>query len=267
MESEGLEWLRLFTNFLDGASFKFMRKAKVDGVADLRDKLEAVWFELLGLAGKCNNHGALWNDSVSYGKVSEIAVMTDRTENEVKICLDFYQSQKMGEMTDSGFVVLNFDKFQFADRIEKIREKNAERQRKHREAVTLLSRDCHVTSRFPSQENKNYNENIELKEENHKDVYEDRGVERCFLTETLIKKGFIEETDSDFPKLNDYLKGLKADKRTCDCVAYVVEHYDNSVVHKAEWFIKSVSDYLSSPELTGEALTEVMIKKIKEADQ
>ena len=263
MESEGLEWLRLFTNFLDGASFKFMRKAKVDGIADLRDKLEAVWFELLGLAGKCNNHGALWNDNVSYGKISEIAVLTDRTENEVKICLDFYQSQKMGEMTDSGFVVLNFDKFQLTDRIEKIRQLNAERQRKHREAVTLLSRDCHVTSRPRS---KNKNENVELEEENHKDVNEDRGVERCFLTETLISKGFLDKNDESLAKIDGFLSTLETDKRTCDCVAYVAEHYDKSVIHKAEWFIKSVSDYLSSPELTGETLTEAMIKKAKEVE-
>jgi len=267
MESEGLEWLRLFTNFLDGASFKFMRKAKVDGIADLRDKLEAVWFELLGLAGKCNNHGALWNENVSYGKVGEIAVMTDRTENEVKICLDFYQSQKMGNMTDNGFVVLNFDKFQFADRIEQIREKNAERQRKHREAVTLLSRDSHVMSQLPSQENKNYNENIDKKEESHKDVYEDRGERICFLSQALIKKGFIEETDSDFPKLNDYLKGLKIDKRTCDCVSYVSEHLTEDVRHKVPWLIKAVDNYLSSPDLTVKEIVDKLIKETKEGEE
>jgi phage replisome organizer, putative, N-terminal region len=262
MESEGLEWLRLFTNFLDGASFKFMRKAKVDGIADLRDKLEAVWFELLGLAGKCNNHGALWNENVSYGKVGEIAVMTDRTENEVKICLDFYQSQKMGELTDSGFVILNFDKFQLTDRIEKIRQLNAERQRKHREAVTLLSRDGHVTSRDRS---KNKNENVELEEE--KDVYEDRGERICFLSQALIKKGFIEETDSDFPKLNDYLKGLKIDKRTCDCVSYVSERLTKDVRHKVPWFIKAVDNYLSSPDLTVEEIVDKLIKETKEGEE
>jgi len=261
---EGLEWLRLFTNFLDGASFKFMRKAKVDGVADLRDKLESLWFELLGLAGKCNNHGALWNESVSYGTISEIAVLTDRTDNEVKICLDFYQGQKMGEMTENGFVVMNFDKFQLTDRIEQIRERNAERQRKHREAVTLLSRDCHVTSRDRSRI-KNKNENIDKREENHKDVYEDRGVGVvCFLAESLISKGFIKAEDEGFPKLNEYLSTLKIDKRTCDCVAYVAEHYDGQTVfNKVPWFIKSVSNYLSSPEATLEETLKRLAKETK----
>ena len=44
----------------DGSSFKRMRNAKIGGV-DYRDKLEAIWFELLDFAGMCNHGGAFIN--------------------------------------------------------------------------------------------------------------------------------------------------------------------------------------------------------------
>lgn len=154
MEKYSIEWLKLFIDFLDGDSFKHMRRAKVDGVLDPRDKLEAVWWELLSLAGKCNHGGALWNEEIAYKTNEEIAIATDRTESEIDMCMAFYVKQGMVTITPNGPIINNFDKYQSIDKLVQIREANRIRQAKHRDAVKKLtmSRDSNVTSQESSQE-------------------------------------------------------------------------------------------------------------------
>ena len=56
-----VKWIKLKVGMFDGTSFKKIKRAKIDGVADFRDKLTAVWFELLDLGAKVNNEGYFFN--------------------------------------------------------------------------------------------------------------------------------------------------------------------------------------------------------------
>lgn len=47
--ADGVKWIKFMIGCTDGSSFKRMRNAKIGGV-DYRDKLEAIWFELLDFA-------------------------------------------------------------------------------------------------------------------------------------------------------------------------------------------------------------------------
>ena len=47
--ADGVKWIKFMIGCTDGSSFKRMRNAKIGGV-DYRDKLEAIWFELLECA-------------------------------------------------------------------------------------------------------------------------------------------------------------------------------------------------------------------------
>jgi len=132
-----VKWLKFNPDFLDGASFKFMRRAKVDGVADLRDKLEAIWWELLGLAGKINNQGWFQNDEMAYNTFEDIAVMLDRTPKEIEICMKFYVKYKMVSIVDDCYMLNNFTKYQNVKGLEEIREKNRIRQAKYRQRNSI----------------------------------------------------------------------------------------------------------------------------------
>ena len=55
-----VKWIKMMVGMFDGMSFKKIKRAKIGGES-FRDKLTAVWFELMDLAGKCNNDGALVN--------------------------------------------------------------------------------------------------------------------------------------------------------------------------------------------------------------
>lgn len=127
--SEDVKWIKINTKFLDGASFKFMKKAKIDGIADFRDKLEAVWFELLGLAGQINQEGKIISSEIPYKSYEDISIMFDRNEKEIELCMNWYINKNMIEIIDDCYYLTNWCKYQSIDGLEKIREQNRIRQK------------------------------------------------------------------------------------------------------------------------------------------
>ena len=131
--AENVQWIRLKVGMFDGNSFKKIKRAKIGGVA-FRDKLTAVWFELLDLAGKSNANGYLVdNNEIPYRSFDDIAVMLDREEKEIELCMQFFINEKMVEIVDDIFCLTNFMQYQNQDGLEKIREQNRERQARFRE--------------------------------------------------------------------------------------------------------------------------------------
>ena len=131
--AENVQWIRLKVGMFDGNSFKKIKRAKIGGVA-FRDKLTAVWFELLDLAGKSNANGYLVdNNEIPYRSFEDIAIMLDREEKEIELCMQFFINEKMVEIVDDIFCLTNFMQYQNQDGLERIREQNRERQSRFRE--------------------------------------------------------------------------------------------------------------------------------------
>jgi len=131
--AKSVEWLKFKVGMFDGHSFKRIKRAKIDGVVDFRDKLTAVWFELIDLAGKVNNNGFYFNDDLAYTNYEEIAIMIDRTEKEVELCINWFIENGMMEKVNSHLLLSNFAKYQNTEGLEKIREQNRIRQQRYRE--------------------------------------------------------------------------------------------------------------------------------------
>lgn len=131
--NDNVKWIRIKVGMFDGHSFKRVKKAKIDGVVDFRDKLTAVWFELLDLGGKVNNSGFLINDEIAFRNYEDIAIALDRTEKEITMCIEWYIENNMMEIVDNILLISNWSKYQNEDGLEKLRLQNAERQRKFRE--------------------------------------------------------------------------------------------------------------------------------------
>lgn len=131
--AKSVEWLKFKVGMFDGHSFKRIKRAKIDGVVDFRDKLTAVWFELIDLAGKVNNNGFYFNDELAYTTYEEIAIMIDRTEKEVELCINWFIENGMMEKVNSHLLLSNFTKYQNTEGLEKIREQNRIRQQRYRE--------------------------------------------------------------------------------------------------------------------------------------
>lgn len=173
---DNVQWIKLKVGMFDGESFKKIKKAKIGGES-FRDKLTAVWFELLDFAGKCNHSGFLINSrEIPFQSISDIAVMIDRTPEELDLCMKFFINEGMVEIIDDIYLLSNWMMYQNEAGLEKIREQTRLRVEKHRKKKALAEgkgeEECNVTSnvttalqnRYPLILNSSSNSSIKKKE-------------------------------------------------------------------------------------------------------
>ena len=130
---DNVQWIRLKVGMFDGNSFKKIKRATIGGV-NYRDKLTAIWFELLDLAGKGNANGCLVdNNEIPFETYEDIAIMLDRDTEEIELCMQFYLKEKMVELIGKVYCLTNFMQYQNKDGLEKIREQKRLAQARWRE--------------------------------------------------------------------------------------------------------------------------------------
>ena len=128
----GVKWIKQMVGMFDGMSFKKIKRAKIGGES-YRDKLTAVWFELMDLAGKCNHDGAFVNTGgIPFTNMEDIAIQIDRDEDELKLCMAFYLKEQMLTIEDDVYAITNWGVYQNTEGMEKIRESKRLAQAKWR---------------------------------------------------------------------------------------------------------------------------------------
>jgi predicted phage replisome organizer len=165
-----VKWIKLNVGMFDGNSFKKIKKAKIGGES-FRDKLTAVWFELMDFAGKCNAGGQLIESpEIPFSSIEDIAIMIDREEEELNLCMQYYINNRMITVIDDIYMLTNWSKYQNEEGLEKIREQTRNRVAKHRKQQKLLS--CNVTGNVTvTQSNAtDKEEDLEKEKEKEKDV-------------------------------------------------------------------------------------------------
>ena len=140
-------WIKMMVDMFEGMSFKRIRRARIGG-EKFRDKLTAVWFEIMALAGRCNNDGALVDQSgIVLSTLDDIATQIDREEEEVELCMTFYLNEGMITHTEGVYSITNWAEYQNVDGLAKIREQTRQRVAKCREKKKLLEGNgqCNAT--------------------------------------------------------------------------------------------------------------------------
>lgn len=128
-----VQWIKIKVGMFDGDSFKKIKRAKIGG-EKFRDKLTAVWFELMDFAGRCNHGGAFIDKrEIPYRTLDDIATMIDRDTDELELCMNFFINEGMVEIVNDVFMLSNWLEYQNEAGLDKIREGNRERQAKFRE--------------------------------------------------------------------------------------------------------------------------------------
>lgn len=122
-----VKWIKLRVGMFDGMSFKKIKRQ------DMRDKLTAVWFELMDFAGRCNHNGAFISREIPFYELSDIATMIDRDESDLSVCMEFFIKEGMVSVVDDVYMLSNWSDYQNVDGLEKIKQQNRERQAKYRE--------------------------------------------------------------------------------------------------------------------------------------
>ena len=134
-----VKWIKLKVGMFDGMSFKKIKRAKIGGES-FRDKLTAVWFELMDFAGKCNHNGAFVDSrEIPFKELSDIAMMIDREEEELQLCMTFYINEGMVSIVDDVYMLSTWSAYQNTEGLDKIREQTRKRVAKHREKQKLIA--------------------------------------------------------------------------------------------------------------------------------
>ena len=185
-------WIKMMVDMFDGMSFKRVKRAKIGG-EKFRDKLTAVWFELMALAGRCNQDGALIEQNGTVlSDLDDIATQIDREEEELQICMAFYIKEGMVIHKDGVYNIANWMEYQNTDRLQEIREYNRLAKQKSRAKQKLLqapSNDVNDKSMTgqPCQG---------IEEEGEEDKEKD--LDKDIKNERMNEKPFAQSTQNDF---------------------------------------------------------------------
>lgn len=164
-----VKWIKLKVGMFDGMSFKKIKKAKIGGES-FRDKLTAVWFELMDFAGRCNHDGAFISPrEIPFKELTDIAVMIDRDEEELQLCMSFFINEGMISVVDDVYMLSNWSEYQNVEGMEKIREQNRIRQAKFKQKQKLLLGN--VTDNVIVTEGNATDIDIDKEEDKDKEIY------------------------------------------------------------------------------------------------
>jgi len=147
-----VQWLKVYTDIFDNEKMKKLLRNR-DG-----DTYFRVWIQLLTLAAKSNQHGAiLLGENIPMSK-DDLAKVMHKTLNKLeKIIQDLYELD-MIIIEKETICIKNWDMYQSADELEKLRESNRRRQQKYRDKQkdsNVIVTSCNTEDKNREEKNKN----------------------------------------------------------------------------------------------------------------
>ncbi|EGO8959627.1 phage replisome organizer [Enterococcus faecalis] len=123
-----ISWIKLKTTMFDDEKIKLIQSMPE------ADAILVIWIRLLVLAGKTNDEGLIYIQKNMPYTEEMLATLFSKPVNVVRLALMTLQQFNMIDLNEDGLIAIeNWDKHQNIEGMEKVRLKNAERVRKHRE--------------------------------------------------------------------------------------------------------------------------------------
>ena len=130
----GISWIKLSVNIFDDEKIKLIRSMP-EG-----DSIILIWIQLLCLAGKTNDNGAVYMGQNMYYTDEMLSTICDQPLNTIRLALETFRRFGMIEHREDGLITIeNWGKHQNIEGLEKIKIDNAERQRLYYWRKKLLS--------------------------------------------------------------------------------------------------------------------------------
>lgn len=153
-----VKWIKITVNIFDDEKILL-----IESLPDA-DSIIVIWFKLLCLAGKQNNHGVfMLNDSFPYTD-EMLATIFRRKVTTVKIALETFERFGMIARIDGAVTIPNWGKHQSLDQLENRQEYMREYMRSYRQKQKNLT--CKVYDKPNSKVNVNSLEEDKNKKEN-----------------------------------------------------------------------------------------------------
>ncbi len=122
-----VQWLKIYTDIFDNEKIKKLLKNR-DG-----DTYCRVWFQLLTLAAKSNQNGAILLGENIPMTIDDLARIMSKTVNKLTKVIQQLCNLNMIIVKNDTIYIKNWDIYQSADKLEKMRADNRNRQREYRE--------------------------------------------------------------------------------------------------------------------------------------
>ena len=128
-----VKWIKIVTGIFDDEKIQL-----IEQMPDC-DTILVVWFKLLCLAGKTNNHGIIMlSEKIPYTD-EMLSTIFRRPLNTVRLALKTFETYGMIEIVDGVVTISNWEKHQNADGLDKIREQTRLRVAKYKEKQKMLT--------------------------------------------------------------------------------------------------------------------------------
>ena len=128
-----VKWIKLSVEVFNNRKIKQIRKLP-EG-----DAIIGIWLQILCLAGQINDSGMVYfSKDIPYTE-EMLATEFDRPLNIIKIGIRTFENCRMIERIDNVRLVSNWEKYQSADKLEKIRQQNRIRQQNYRDRQKRLA--------------------------------------------------------------------------------------------------------------------------------
>ncbi len=261
-----VKWIKIVTDIFDDDKILLIESLPE------HDAIIVIWFKLLCLAGKMNNHGVfIMNGRIAYTD-EMFATIFRRPLNTVRLALDTFEKFGMIERIDNVVTIPNWSKHQTLDQLEERKKYMRTYMQKYREKQKLLieekdGKECKVNSKVNSKVNVNSldidkdidkEEDIERdKEKDYKDKLDklDKTLgfaseNYSFLTQELIRRKFITETDLDIYRYDEFFQSIVKEydhKDLLQVISYVIKNMKTKLVQdKFNYFKSSILSNLES---------------------
>ena len=139
-----IRWIKITTDIFDDEKIRL-----IEGMPE-RDTLIVIWFKLLTMAGRTNDNGSIYISKKMPTTDEMLSTIFNRPLNTVRMALSTFENFGMIEV-NNHIEIVNWEKHQNIDGMEKIRKQNAERQKKFKEKKKELfieNKESNVTVTF-----------------------------------------------------------------------------------------------------------------------
>lgn len=160
-----VKWIKINVDMFDDEKIKIIQSMP-EG-----DALLVVWIKLITLAGKTNDSGYVYiAENMPYTD-EMLSVIMNKPLNTIRLALDTFIKLGMIENDVKGIYLLNFEKHQSLDKLEKIKEQNRLRAKKFRDKQKGLPEPTNDVTLRVTQSNaididKDIEEDIDIEKEN-----------------------------------------------------------------------------------------------------
>lgn len=194
-----VKWIKITTDIFDDEKIKL-----IDSMPD-RDTLLVIWFKLLAMAGKTNDRGLVYVIKEIPTTDEMLATIFNRPINTVRLALKTFSDFGMIKI-NKHINIVNWDKHQNVDGLDKIREQARLRQARYREKQkNLLEDKSNVTVTSSNALD------IDIEKEKEIDKKKDKKEK---ITEQLNELNISDSLKQKFIEFIEYRKQIKKPLKT-----------------------------------------------------